>query len=174
MNLVPDSIAQALQRHPAATRLFDAFGRLSARDQMALKILIVFLLPVVILFGLVMPATEFMNNNLEFYQQAKEDYQWIALNKDAVGTSHRSIDREPGQSLFGLANATSKGFQIGFKRYEPAGDNALNLWIESASFNNLVLWLERIEKRHGVTVREIAVERLDDEGLVNVRLVLQG
>lgn len=174
MNSFSDSIMETLQRQPAVAKLLDTYANLAPRDQLALRVLGGFLLPVILLFGVIMPATDFMNTRLDIYRQAKDDYQWIDVNKAAVSSVSRAGPREPGQSLFGLANATSKGFQIGFKRYEPAGENALNLWMESISFNNLVLWLERLEKRHGVVVREIAVERLDDEGLVNVRLVLQG
>ena len=63
---------------------------------------------------------------------------------------------------------------MSFKRYQPVGDSGLSLWLENSAFNQLVLWLERLEKRHGIRVDEISVERAAQDGVVNVRLVLQG
>lgn len=167
------NMGEAAMQSPLAIRLSTYYQALAPRDRLALNVLSAFLLPVVIIFGIMMPAYSFMHQSLDHYQRALDDWRWIEANKHAVAHLAEG-ERQPGQSLFGLANTTSKGFQIGFKRYEPVGENALNLWMENVSFNSLVLWLERLDKRHGVTVREISVERLPTEGLVNVRLVLQG
>lgn len=162
-----------LLQMPWSVRAVSVYGGLPARDKLALKVLLGFLGPVLLVFGLIMPAYSYMQAGLDNYEQALEDFRWIEANK-ASFSALSANEREPGQSLFGLANATSKGFQINFKRYEPVGENALSLWMENISFNSLILWLERLDKRHGVSVKEIAVERLGSEGLVNVRLVLQG
>lgn len=164
----------SLQQSPQVSKALDAFNALSRRDQMAVKLLAGFLIPVLIIFVLMLPASAFVSEARGNYKAALEDYEWMLANRAAVPRAAAESAREPGQSLFGVANATSKGFQISFKRYEPVDDNALSLWIEGVSFNNLVLWLERLEKRYGITVREIAVERQDIEGQVNARLVLQG
>lgn len=165
--------ADAVLQSTPAIRLAEYYANLAPRDRLALKILAWFLGPVIVVFAVLLPATSYMDDALQHYRQALRDNRWMEVNRDAVGRG-QAANREPGQSLFGLANATSKGFQISFKRYEPVGDNALSLWMENVSFNNLVLWLERLDKRYGVSVKDISVERLDTEGLVNVRLVLQG
>lgn len=167
------NLGDSLMQAPLAMRASAYYQSLAPRDRQALKVLAGFLLPILIVFGVMVPAYGFMHDNLSHYQRALDDLRWIEANKGAV-VHLAEGERQPGQSLFGLANSTSKGFQIGFKRYEPIGDNGLNLWMENVSFNSLILWLERLDKRHGVSVREISVERLPAEGLVNVRLVLQG
>lgn len=161
------------QQSPLGMRISEAYANLAPGDRLALKVLGGFVGPVLIIFGLVMPAYDYLQNSLEDYRSALDDYRWIEANRSSLSLVSGG-ERAPGQSLFGLANTTSKGFQINFKRYEPVGDNALSLWMENVSFNNLILWLERLDKRHGVSVREISVERLGVEGSVNVRLVLQG
>lgn len=165
--------ADKLSHTPWAVKAQATYSALPARDKLALKILLGFLGPVIVIFALIVPAYSYMQSGLSEYERALEDFRWIEANKGAF-TGLGGGEREPGQSLFGLANATSKGFQINFKRYEPVGENALSLWMEGISFNSLILWLERLDKRHGVSVKEIAVERLGADGQVNVRLVLQG
>ncbi len=164
----------SLMESPLVARAVEAYNSLAPRDQTAVKILGGFLGPVVLVFGLLLPLTDYFYSGVDRYRDALSDHRWMEANRGRVAATSRSDDREPGQSLFGVANATAKGFQVNFKRYEPVDNNALSLWIENVDFNNLVLWLERLDKRHGVSVREIAVERQPAEGRVNARLVLQG
>ena len=168
------TIFESIMQSPLVAKAGDYYNGLAPREQLALKIMAAFLGPVILVFALLLPSADYMYSALERYQGALENQRWIEANRDAFAGGSSTATREPGQSLFGIANSTSKGFRISFKRYEPAGANALNLWIDNVSFNNLVLWLERLDKRYGVSVREIAVERLQTEGQVNVRLVLQG
>ena len=83
------------------------------------------------------------------------------------------VQRRPDQSLLGLANTTAKPLQLEFKRFEPAGNNGLNLWLDNVAFDNVIRWLDQLDRQYGVRVAEIALERRAD-GLVNVRLMLQG
>lgn len=165
---------EALGESAFAVKSIAAYEGLNEREQIAVKALAAFLLPVFIIFGVILPASQYFNESKEYYMSVLEDVEWIQANRAAVPTSANTSEREPGQSLFGIANSTSKGFQVTFKRYEPVGENALSLWLEGVNFNNLVRWLERLDKRYGVKVKEIAVERQSIEGSVNVRLVLQG
>ena len=168
------SIVQQLQQSTVVLKFLDYYAGLESRDRLALKLLAGFLIPVMVVFAVLLPVTRFFDEALENYHAAQQDYQWISSNAPRASTIKPSSLREAGQSLFGVANGSAKGFQLSFKRYEPIGDNALSLWLENVNFNNLVLWLERLDKRHGITVREIAVERKPTDGLVDVRLVLQG
>lgn len=174
MSALFNQLSERLQQSSWIAKIVTYFDQLSDRDQLAVKILVGFLLPVVLTFAVLMPATDFMSGGIGRYQAALEDFRWIEANRNAVSSGSASNQQEAGQSLFGVANATSKGYRISFKRYEPMGDNTLSLWIEGVSFNNVILWLERLDKRHGVSVREISVARQDEPGRVNVRLVIQG
>lgn len=143
---------------------------LSPRDQKAVSLLAIFLALVCLYALLLRPAWDFSADARERYQQALTDNRWIAQNSTAINTGKR---RQPEQSLLGVANQTAQPFQLEFKRFEPAGDNALNLWLDNVGFNNVVRWLQQLEQQYGIQATEIAVERRG-EGRVNVRLLLQG
>ena len=145
------------------------------RDQLSLTILAIFLLVLFVIFGLISPASNYMSSAEKKHQRSLEKLSWMQTNKvGVVQLLKQRTQRDPGQSLLGIANSSSKTFQISFKRYEPVGDNGLSLWMENISFNRMVLWLERLDKRYGISVTEISVDRQEQQGLVNVRLVLQG
>jgi general secretion pathway protein M len=156
-------------------QLQNYYLNLSSRDQLVVKILSVFTLLMVIIFGLIVPANNYLDKAEKNYRSSIDQLQWMQQNKALVDSAAQpSVNRDTDQSLLGIANTSSKGFQISFKRYESVGENGLSLWMEGVAFNNLILWLERLDKRHGISIQEIAVERQENPGLVNVRLVLQG
>lgn len=166
---------QTIRDIPLVIRLESTYQNLSPRDQLLTNILAIVLSIIFCLFGIVMPANGYLQEAEQRYRYNLDTLEWMKQNSAAVSAANEQSEaRDTEQSLLGLANSSSKGFQLSFKRYEPAGDDGLSLWMEQVAFNNLVRWLERLEKRHGIIVQEISVENLEQSGLVNVRLVLQG
>ena len=156
-------------------QLHGKYQTLSTGDQLALKVLSAFALIMLIVFALIIPASGYQSSAENNYKTRAETLAWMQANKGAINNlSQLAVQRDPGQSLLGIANTTSKNFGLSFKRYQPEGDNGLSLWLNAASFNNIVLWLERLDKRYGISVKEISVDREELEGTVDVRLVLQG
>ena len=163
-----------LEKQPALQGVIQWYQQLEARDKKATNILAGFLAVVLIVFGMIMPAANFQSAAIKDHHKSKEDLAWIEANKHLVIAGGAVASRNDGQSLLGVANTTSRSYQINFKRYEPAGENGLNLWIEGALFNNVMRWLERIEKKHQITVQDISIDKQDADGVVNVRLMLRG
>lgn len=147
---------------------------LSERDQLALSLLTIFFGLLLLVFLIIQPAYNFSVNAQQDYTESLETLEWMSANKQRVSTAANNSKRSEGQSLLSIANVSAKNFQIVFKRYEPAGDNGLNLWMSDIAFNQLILWLEGLYKDYGISVDEISVERQQASGLVNVRLVLRG
>lgn len=80
-----------------------------------------------------------------------------------------------GGSLLALVDQTAKRSKLGaaIKRVEPEGGQGVRLWLEQASFDNVLLWLAQIKQTHGVEVSRISVEQPDSPGIVNARISLQ-
>lgn len=156
-------------------QLEQRFAAFSPRDQLAIKGLALFFGVIFVIYGLLLPANQYQQDAQQHYRSSLESYHWMQANKGAfAAASQQRAKRDPGQSLLGIANSTSKSYQLSFKRYQPVGDSGLSLWLENVSFNNLIMWLERLDKKYGISVNEITVERQQEKGLVNIRLVLQG
>ena len=168
-------LPEALKNSELVARTETWYVGLAPRDQLLVKLLAAFMLVVVLLFGMILPAGDFQRKAQANYLRSMENLQWMIQHKSLAASSlQQRTERDPGQSLLGIANSSSKGFQLSFKRYEPVGDNGLSLWMENIAFNNMIRWLERLDKRYGITVQDISVERQQAKGFVNVRLVLQG
>jgi general secretion pathway protein M len=165
---------ETLLQQPAINKLHERYQgfyqSLSTRDQLLLKVLAVFLLLVLLINSVLMPAYNYASSAQQQYIESTDTLAWMEANRYRVTSKAPSTD---GSSLLAVANESSQRFQISFKRFEPVGENGLNLWVEMVPFNNLVEWLADLEQRHNIQIKEIAVDRQDASGQVNARLVLE-
>ena len=78
-----------------------------------------------------------------------------------------------GKSLLSLVDQTAKQQGLGsvMKRVEPDGKQ-VRVWFEAASFDQLVVWLEKLSSENGVYPDSMTVERSRAAGLVDARLRL--
>jgi general secretion pathway protein M len=89
--------------------------------------------------------------------------------------SHARTQPASGQSLLTLVDTTAKAGQLGtaVKRLQPDGEKKVHVWMEGASFDDVVRWLVLLETRHGIGVESSVFEVKENEGRVDVRLVLE-
>jgi general secretion pathway protein M len=160
---------------PIIAAAIERYSSLTDRDQFAINMLSLFALALFVFFLIVQPSKQYSQSSQAHYQSSQQSFAWMQANQAQVANLSSQLNqRAPGQSLLGIANESSKSYQLSFKRYQPVADNGLSLWLEAVRFNDLVLWIERLDKDYGIIVKEIAIDREQQLGLVNVRLVLQG
>lgn len=156
-------------------QLVEKYLSLNSRDRKTTSILFVIALTIVLIFGLILPAYSYKESAQKQYQLKVDSYEFMKSNEHLLDSiDNPAMNRDSEQSLLGLANTTSKEFSIDFKRYEPVGENGLGLWFEDVAFNNVILWLDKLEKTYRIHVTEIVIDRQDSNGIVDVRLELQG
>lgn len=71
-------------------------------------------------------------------------------------------------SLSSIVNRTAEQQQLTITRLQPQGDS-LQVWIDSAPFNQLLLWLENLASNEGLQVQAIDLAQGDLPGEVRVR-----
>lgn len=81
-----------------------------------------------------------------------------------------------GQSVMGIVDSSAKQFNVGagIKRIQPEGERAVKVWGEQLAFNDLIRWLDDLQKRYGIVIHTINIERQAVDGMVNVRMELRG
>lgn len=160
------AIEQLRQRYEALEpreRRFLVFGAI------ALAVILLFL-------GVVQPLQQYREN-----AEAR-----VVAHRDLVAWMRGAVDvlreRGPalapaarGGSLLALADTSARaaGLAQSLQRIQQDGENAVRVRLESASFDSLVLWLDNLEKRSGVTASELMVDRAEAAGRVNASLTLR-
>ncbi len=106
-------------------------------------------------------------------ESKRADLAWMQavaprLRSMPVGSTDESlpllVDRTAREA--GLAEALSGS--------DPAGQGALRVRLQGASFDAMVVWLGRLQQDRGVVVESASLDAGESEGLVNASLVLRG
>jgi general secretion pathway protein M len=156
-------------------KLLNSYRQLEGRDQLALTLLTSFLLLLFLVFGMWQPLREFVDVQHSLRDSNRELVQLMRnTEKQArvVGRSSRSGPRT-GQSLLALVSRSAKSANIEPNRLQPEGSDSVSVWFETVPFNDLVLWLENLESEQSVHVHQITVNRQEQSGRVNARVVLK-
>jgi general secretion pathway protein M len=84
--------------------------------------------------------------------------------------------RPGGQSLLTLVDSTARaqGLENALQRVQPEGQNTVRVWLEKASFDDTLRWLDRLTGQQGLRVTGLVVEPLQEAGRVNARITLEG
>lgn len=80
-----------------------------------------------------------------------------------------------GRSLLGLVDRSARQADLDdqVSRVQPDGRSSVRVWLDEAPFNQLIEWLDDLQRATGVEVSDLTVERTNDKGLVNARLTLE-
>ncbi len=95
--------------------------------------------------------------------------------KRLQGSQTHSAPRGGRQSLLTIVDSTarSQGLGTSLKRVQPEGE-AVRVWLEQASFDTVLRWLNLVSQQHGVSITGLALERSATPGQVDVRAILAG
>ena len=106
---------------------------------------------------------------LQWMQQAAEDV------KNLKGTKSQ-LKSKAGQSLLSLVDSTAKSSKLGdaLKRVKPDGEKKVRVWLENASFDAMVTWLEKLNKNYGIEVLTLVIERRDGHGEIDASITFVG
>ncbi len=80
-----------------------------------------------------------------------------------------------GRSLLAVVDQSARAAGLGpaIKRVEPDGSRGVKIWLEGASFDDIVLWLGKLDRDYLVEATVVTLEP-QGEGRVNARLTLLG
>jgi len=112
-------------------------------------------------------------------EQHKLD-QWMqraskeAMQLRGVTTGNSAVTGN--KSLLALVDETAKQSRLGqaLKRVEPEGQDKVRIQLDSAIFDDMAQWLEKLELNYNIHVERISVDKLDQAGYVNARVTLAG
>lgn len=79
------------------------------------------------------------------------------------------------QPLLSIVESTAKNITRAggtLKRIEPKGADSVQVWLEQASFDQMILWLNTLQKDSAIHVDTLTIDKQKTEGIVDVRVTL--
>ncbi len=154
------------------------FERLDARERL-LAILGGGALALLILY-LMLWRPMFARNALlkQTVAEQQESLDWMRQSAARIKALRRAAGADAtsglgGRSLLAVVDESARGGGLGasIKRIEPDTDKGVKVWLEGASFDQIILWLGDLGRQYQVEISGITVEP-QGAGLVNARISL--
>ncbi len=155
-------------------KLIQEYRKLEARDRLSVQVLGIFFLALFVVYGVWLPAADYASNAEISRDKNRDLIQWMNSTQAQARASAKNQvpGTRSGRSLITLVSATAQQQGIKPNKLQPEGNEEVSVWFESVPFNNLVIWLETMQRKEGIFVRQISVDRQEQSGIVNARLVL--
>jgi general secretion pathway protein M len=123
------------------------------------------------------PFMQALDNKALLVESQQITLKWMQENLDLVKSlrrQQRGKAPSSNEALLTLVDRTAKKIQLRqqIQRIKPQGDNAVQLWIEQAPFDTIILWLGQLIHTHAIGIDSLNIDKQDKPGLVNARLVL--
>lgn len=109
-------------------------------------------------------------------ERKRESVAWMQGASDQLArqpTQAPTGDVDTG-SLLTLVDSSARNTELGqaMKRVQQNGEAAVRVRFEAAGFDDLLLWLGRLEQQFGVTIDQITLERAEKQGRVDATITL--
>ncbi len=149
------------------------FHQLESRERILVVTAVIITLILILYFLIFSPLNSALNENRKALENDRELVNWL---QEQSLRARLLNDSSEGARISGpltqVVNQTTRGSNIAISRLQPIGEN-LQVSIEAVSFNDLLVWLDRLEKR-GVTILQSDIVDTDDSGIVQVRRLQLG
>ena len=163
-----------IMSHPQIQSLIERYGELEKRDRLAVTGLALFLGAIVLYLMVWSPANTFFDTSKVNHERQLSLLQFMRSTESqartAGGQSSQSL--VTSGSLLPTVSRTAQDFDIKPNRLQPEGADGVSVWFNAVRFNDLVSWLESLNMK-GISVRQISIDREEEPGTVNARIILR-
>lgn len=165
-----------LENSPIVQSIRQNWDNLSSRDQLALKLLSIFVTAFIFYALVFLPSDKLKEQSLIRLDKATETFALIEQNKQLLldlhrqgaNTDHTSLE---GNALISAITSSSKQNRLSLKRVEPTSEGRVRVWLEDHEYKNLARWIQDLNQRFRVKVADIRIEKTDKkEGFVSAKI----
>jgi general secretion pathway protein M len=155
-------------------KLKSTFLQLSSREQRLVIISAVLVLVAIFYWGIWSPLSTSLERNQTAVNNQTELLEWVQKNANRAVQLRKSGGNKAkfSGSLPQVVNQSANRMKIAISRMQPQ-DEELQVWIDQAPFNDVLSWLQSLEKT-GVNILDIDIAESDLPGQVKIRRLKLG
>ena len=153
---------------PYLERLRDYYSQLSSRDQRALLALSIFFTVLFVYFAIWHPIASWSTKQRDDYLYEKETQALMVANqaraRSVVTTSSQSAPTKDAASVIA---SSGKRSGLTLTRVQPARQG-VSVWIDEVPYQKLLGWLIYLNEKEHLQIRQIRIDRTEQDGVVKV------
>ena len=154
-------------------KLKQTYQRLSEREQRLVQISAMVIVVGFFYWVIWAPLNQSLETDRKALVAQQELLSWVQKNANrAIQLRGAGSDTSSGTSSFSgslpqAVNQTAGGLNIAISRMQPQGEE-LQVWVDQASFNDVLTWLQALEKM-GVSILDLDIVDANIPGQVKIR-----
>lgn len=155
---------------PLTSSVRRRWTRLETRERRALSLLVLVLCILLAWLGIWQPLQEARRHAEAQYHSKHADLDWMRAHANDIHATPTT--RAETRPLLSIASELAGAFQLSLSQAEPLADGSVRISLTNSSFNRLVLWLEALQRTHGITASQLTITRKTEPGMVDATLTL--
>lgn len=149
------------------------------QERLALMALAAFITGLLIYTLIWLPINDDIAEKQVWISEQQETLAWMEQTASRISRLQTSSQTGPGktgsEALLTTVDRTAKQARLGdaVKRIKPQGNDKVQLWLEEASFDRTVRWLDTLQRQHNISIGTITIDKQKSPGLINARINLE-
>ena len=153
-------------------KLMAWYAGLQQREQRVVAVGTVVLGLIIVIGGILLPLQSVLSRTLKGNETRREDLAWMRVNAPEIRASGADLQLDTGEAPVVLVNRVGRevGLASSLRGTQPNTSGGVRVQLEAASFDTLVAWLDTLDRRYGLAIESITVDRTPSPGLVNASI----
>ncbi len=148
------------------------YAGLQQREQRVVAVGAVVLGLIIVVGAILMPLQSVVSRTLQDNETRREDLTWMRANAAEIREGGADLPGETGEAPVVLVNRVGRevGLASSLRGTQPNTSGGVRVQLEAAPFDTLVTWLDTLDRRYGLAIESITVDRTPSPGLVNASI----
>ena len=148
------------------------YGSLQPRDQRVVAIGGIVLAFIILIGGILMPLQSAVSNAARGTDTRRDDLAWMRVNAPEVRALGGQLAADTGEAPVVLVDRVGReaGLASALRGTQPNATGGVRVQLEAAPFDTLVTWLDTLDRRYGLAIESITVDRTPAPGMVNASI----
>ncbi len=148
------------------------FGGLEPRERRMLQAGAAVVAVLILVGGVLMPLGASLSAATARRDRQRADLVWMQTHAAEIRAGAGQLREPANEPPVVLVDQTARasGLAAALRGTQPSGADGVRVQLEAAPFDTLMIWIAKLDQRHGFAVESITVDRAAQPGTVNVNV----
>jgi general secretion pathway protein M len=153
-------------------KLRNWYAGLQPREQRVVAIGAIALGLIILIGGILMPLQSAVSSAIKGTDTRREDLAWMRVNAPEVRAFGDQLPADTGEAPVVLVDRVAReaGLATALRGTQPNTTGGVRVQLEAAPFDTVVTWLDTLDRRYGLAIESITVDRTPAPGMINASI----
>ena len=154
------------------TAAYRSYAQREPNERMIIALVVALVLCSLLYLLLWQPLSNWSTSAAEAHDREQSLNDWLLVNEEEARKSRGITPIRGGEGLLTIVSRTADNAQLKLTRFQPES-NGVSVVLQKQSFNDVLGWLDVLEKQEQVLVVQASVDADSLSGRVNARFSLR-